>query len=490
MLVPLAVLLTGHGVFNGSYDSDVADQMQYLGFIRDSGAHVLISNRFDVVPDPHLFLDPVFAVSGLVFRLGASIQLSDLLWLPIAAAVLCVGFVSYVRRLLGPDRIAVVLALALALFYVSPAMPLADWLHGSANLQFGTQVVGREMFAAGYSWSGGPAEIAVGLMPLFLVGIERVLEPARRRPGRSARWYVVWSGLAGLLASWLHPWQGITLLVIVAGLVAWGRFPRRYLALAPAVVLTAAPLGYFFVLSHTHSSWKTVSGANNYSHFGLWLVLGLAPLLLALPGFRGRDLDVQQRILRIWPVAALAVYLALHQTWFYHALAGLSLPLAILAVQGWRALRVPRVVVAAVVLGVTVPGMVWVVQYLAKHRANNFFAPGEARALAFLDHARRPGPVLAAVMPLGQAVPAFAGRQTYVGHYYWTYNYFHRAAVTEALFDGQLARAQATALVRASRASFIAADCRPGRANLGPLLGNLIVRVRHFGCATVYEVRG
>src|SRR5205807_3056760 len=140
-------------------------------------------------------------------------------------------------------------------------------------------------FAAGYAWSGGPAEIAVGLMPLFLLAVERVLEPSRRREGRSARWYMVWAGLAGMLASWLHPWQGLTLLAIVAGLIVWGRFERRYLALVVPIALTAAPLGYFFVLSHTHSSWMTVSRPNDYSHFGLWLVLGLAPLLLAVPGF-------------------------------------------------------------------------------------------------------------------------------------------------------------------------------------------------------------
>src|SRR5581483_11395299 len=233
---------------------------------------------------------------------------------------------------------------------------------------------GREMFAGGYSWDGGSAEIAVGLMPLFLLAIERLLEPSRRAEGRSASWYAIGAGLAGMLASWLHPWQGITLLAIVAGLVVWGRFERRYLRLAVPVAMTLAPLGYFFVLSHTHSSWKTVSQPNGYSHFGTWLVIGLAPLLLALPGFPGRNLNVQERILRIWPIAALAVYLALHRTWFYHSFAGLTLPLAIMAVRGWRdilmrlrgrRLALGRMLAGALVLVVTVPGLVWSVQDLA-----------------------------------------------------------------------------------------------------------------------------
>lgn len=486
-MVPVFALLGGHGVFNGADSLDVPDLMQYMSFIRDSGQHVLISNRFDVVPDPHLFLDPVFALSGLAWRLGASIQLALLLWVPISLVALLLGFTAYVRRLLGHDRAATTVALLLAFFYVAPAMALAQWLHWGPTLRFGTQVVGLEMFAGSYAWGGGPA-IAIALMPCFLLAIERLLDRSRRAAGRSGAWYATWAGLAGMLATWVHPWQGITLLAIVAALVVWGRFDRRYLALVVPVLLTAAPLVYFLALSHTHSSWMTVSRPNDYAHFGLWLVLGMAPVLFALPGLRGRDLDVQERILRIWPFAAFGVYLAFDRTWFYQALAGLTLPLAILTVRGWRTLRAPRVLAAAAVLAVTVPGMTWVVQQLVRTRAANFFSAGEARALAFLDRARRAGPVLAPAMPIGQAVPAFTGRQTYVGHYYWTPDYPGRSALAEALFDGRLSRARAVQLVRVSKAAFLVSDCRPGRANLQPLLGALIVRVRRFGCATVYEV--
>jgi hypothetical protein len=483
----MIVLLGGHGVFNGADSLDVPDLMQYMSFIRDSGQHVLISNRFDVVADPHLFLDPVFALSGLAWRLGASIQLALLLWVPVSVAALLVGFTAYARRLLGRDRTATAVALVLAFFYVAPAMPLAQWLHGSPTLRFGTEVVGLELFAGSYSWGGGPG-IAIALMPCFLLAVERLLDPSTRAAGRSARWYAAWAGLAGMLAMWVHPWQGVTLLVIVAALVAWGRFDRRYLALVFPAALTAAPLGYYFALSHTDSAWMTVSRPNDYAHFGLWLVLGMAPVLLALPGLGGRDLDLQERLLRIWPFAAFGVYLALDRTWFYQALAGLSLPLAILTVRGWRALRLPRVLAAAAVLAVTVPGMTWVVQEFVQTRADHFFGTGEARALAFLDSSRRAGPVLAPAMPLGQAVPAFTGRQTYVGHYYWTPDYPGRSALAERLFDGRLSRAQALALVRVSKAAYLLSDCRSGRADIQPLLGEVIVSVRRFGCATVYEV--
>src|SRR3954449_13072912 len=55
----------GNGVFNGSAGLQVGDHMQYLGWIRDAGEHVLFSNRYDVAHDPHLFLHPVFLLAGL-----------------------------------------------------------------------------------------------------------------------------------------------------------------------------------------------------------------------------------------------------------------------------------------------------------------------------------------------------------------------------------------------------------------------------------------
>jgi hypothetical protein len=343
------------------------------------------------------------------------------------------------------------------------------------------------MFAGAYAWSGGPV-LAIALMPLVLLSVERMLDQERRGEARSARWYAGWAGVGGLLTTWLHPWQGITLLLIFAGLALWGRLQRRYLALAIPATLTAAPLAYFLVLSHTHSSWMTVSKPNDYSHFGWWLAAGLAPAAIALLGLRGRRLDLQERMLRLWPLAALIVYLALDRTWFYHAFAGLSLPLAVLAVRGVGSLRPARAVAIPALLAATVPGLVWMTQRLIKTDSQHFFAPGEAQALQFLNRSSRPGPVLAPAIPLGQAVPAFTGRRTYVGHYYWTPDYPVRRAVTNALFAGRLAPTQAALLVRVSRAAFLLADCGHDRVDLRRPLGSLVARTWRFGCATVYEV--
>jgi len=490
-LVPLAIvfLKRGKGSFNGSDGLQVADHLQYLAWVRDAGENVLFSNRFDVASDPHLFLHPTYAISGLAWALGASVQAANLIWKPVAVVIVFAGFAAYVRRMLEHDRLAMAGGLALALFFVSPAAPLLDWLGiGDETLDFGNLLMALEMFPAGYLWGGYAGSISVGLMPVFLLCFEATLEPSRRRGGRSARFYSVSAGLAGLFASWLHPWQGITLLLIVGGLLLWERLDRRTLlaSLLP-VALTAAPVFYYFVLSHTDSSWALVSQPNDFPHFGWFLVLGLAPFALALPGLRPPREDVGEKMLLLWVPAALVLYAGLGQSWFYHALIGLSLPFAIFALRGARRLRVPSPAVAAVIAILTIPGLVFVLQQFTEGLDDHFFRDGERQALSYLDRAERPGPVLSR-LEVGQAVPGYTGRNTYVGHYTWTPDYVDKVERARALFEGELSGEEARRLVRESRATFLLADCRSG-AGLRASLGPSVASQRRFGCATVYELR-
>jgi hypothetical protein len=487
-LIPFGLLIGHHGVFNGSDGIQVADHLQHMAFIRDAGEHGLISSRFDLAPDPHLFLHPVFLLSGGLWRLGLSIQLAFLIWLPVAVGALFFGFAAYVRRTLGEDRRARLAALALALFFVTPATPLADWLGAGPRLKFGTLVMGFEMFPAGFPWGGFAGGIAVALMPVFLLGVERVLDPARRKAGRSRRWYIGWTALAGMFASWLHPWQGMILVLVLGGLWAWSRFARRYLVLALPAALTVAPLVYYWALGHTDSAWAFVSRTNDYQHFGTWLVLSLIPLAVALPAyFRGPGEDVQERALRLWPAAAALLYFALHKSWFFHSFAGISLPLGILAVRSVRQLRVPRVVAVASLVAVTLPGMVFAIERLFQARSDHFLADGEAQALRFLDRSPRPGGVLAP-LEVGQAVPAFSGRSSWVAHYYWTPDYGVRRATAASLFSGRMTPSQARATVRQVGAPWLMSSCRRN-ADLTRALRGLLLSTHRFGCATVYELR-
>jgi len=487
MLTPLVVLVAaGGGDFNGTYGIQVDDQFQYMSFVREAGEHLLISNRFDVAPGPHVFLHPMFLASGLLWKLGASIQVAFLAWQPFAAAVLFFASAAYVRRLLGQGAAAGI-ALLLGLFFFTPATPLVHWLGGGPQLQFGTLVMGLELFTGGYPWSGAAATIAIALMPIFLLGIERILDGSRRTSGHGRLWYVLWTGISGLLVSWLHPWQGIILLVILCGLWAWSRFDRRYLILALPGALTALPLAYYELLSRTASAWAQFSRTNDFPHVGVWFVLGLAPAVLAVPAMRGRHFDVQERLLRLWPLATLAVYFALHSGWIYQALGGLTIPLAILAVRSLRAVRFSRLAAGVAIAVVTVPGMVFLAHTLAVTHGDHFFAPAEREALAYLERVPRPGPVLAR-QRLGRAVPGFTGRSTWVGHYQWTPDYDARRTDAQALFGGRMPAGEAQRVVADSGAVFLLSGCDTP-ADLRPTLGPLVTGVHRMGCATVYEIR-
>jgi hypothetical protein len=484
-LVPLAVLLLPRhtGVFNGSYGLQVVDHLQHLAWVRDSGEHLMFSNLFDVSSDPHLFLHPMMALSGLLWRLGASIQVAYLAWKPVALGALFIGFAAYVRKTIGRDAVARGVALGLALFFLTPAAALSQWLGTSQNFRFGTLVVGLESFAGGYLWGGSSGTVAAAMVPLFLLGAGRLLEDS----GGRTRVIALLTGAAGLIASWLHPWQGLVLLVIVGGLFVWARFDRRYFRLTFPCLLTAVPFLYFWFLAHTDSSWAYVSRPNHLPHVGMWLAVAFAPAVLAVPGYFVRAEGVQDRMLKLWPAAALVVYFGLQRSWFYHAFVALSLPLAVLAVRGLWRLRIPRWMIVGAVVVATAPGLIFVVQQLQRTREEHFLDPGEAKALAYIDESPRSGPVLASLR-LGNAVPGFTGRKTWVGHYYWTPNYERRRLLAADFFAGRLKRSEALRVLVDSRATFLLAGC-PERGDVRRELGSMPVRVRHFGCATVYELR-
>jgi hypothetical protein len=506
-LVPLAILFVrvkgglhvgAEGRFwLGADFPDVPDQLQYLAWIRQSGDHLLFGNPFEIKHDPRLFLHPVFLASGLLWKAGLPLQLTLVVWRPLTIVLLFVGFTAYVRRLIPGSAWARVAALFLALFFFTPATPAFDWLGiGDATLNFGLLTMALEMFPAGYLHS--PVGLVVGLLPLFLLGLERLLDPSRRREGRSAAFYAAAISLAGLLVSWVHPWQGLTLLAMTLGVVAWGRMWDRWRLLIAPVAATVAPIAYYYVLSHfTGSAWETVAGRPipGYHHWGWWWVLALAPALLAWPGVRGRDLDVQEKLLRLWPLAALLVYVVLRQSWFYHAWVGISLPLAILGVRGWVQLRISRAgratllphwAGAAVIALLTVPGTLFYLQTLRREADAHFLPADEHRALEYL--AARPGKGgVMARLPLGTAVPAYAGRNTWAAHPIWTPGWPERAGWADAVISGRLDPPTAQGVVRGTGARFVVSDCA-ARTDLRPLLGPILAGTRRFGCATVYEI--
>ena len=500
-LVPAAVALqhlTAHGgVWTGVDGGGAVDHFGYLAWIRESSEHVLMANRFDVDDDPAVYLQPQWAIGGLVTWLTGSVQLGFLIFKPVALAALLLGFSAYVRRTLegGGERLA---ALALALFYWPVAAPLMS-LAGLDTGIGAVELFGYEMGITNFVWGYFQTGIAIGLMPVFLLACEALLDPGRRGAGRSARWYAVAAALSGAMVSWAHPWQGITLLAILLVVAVWDRRRALSLRLAGPVVATVVPLVYFWALSKTDSVWREGADEADLNHQWRWLALALLPIALAaLPGLAARrplrDLDLQSRMLVAWPLVALAIYAVADRTFYYHFVSGLTLPLAVLAVRGWRMLGDGRAVRAAGVLAIlvcTVPGTLHV---LGRFRDDvrtgglaRYLRDGEADAMRYLDASPREGAVIARLY-LGEAVPAFAGRHTYIGHTSWTPDFVRRVDETEELFAGRMPRARARELVRRTGVAFALSDCSE-RVDLRPLLGDAVVGVRRFGCATVYELR-
>ena len=483
----LRVWLRG-GVVTGADGFLVADPMQYLDWARQSGEHSLIANQHDLADGPRSFLHPGLLLSGLLYRLGAGPALAYLAWKPIAVAVLFAGSLGFVRRTVEHrgDRY---LALALALFFCSPVAAFVAWSGlGDEADKLSVDFVTGELWPGAYLWGYSFTAIAVGLVPLALLAYER------GRLGLAAA--------GGLLCAWLQPWQGATFaLVLVAAEAVRVRRGRRAGAAAGDLALplaaTAAPLVYYLLLSLLDPSWEMAGQVNDLPRWPWWvLVAGLAPLAVpAAFAYRLPAPDFAAVALRAWPLAGLFVYFQPAGTFPFHAFQGLGLPLSVLAVLALRSWLGPRalgpVAVVAAVLVLCAVGTVYRVTELADAvhlgRQPFFLTADERDALRHLEREPEPGGVLAPVYT-GIVVPAYTGRETWIGAGSWTPRQPERTEEAEALFGGRLDAAAAAALVRESGARFLLSDCH-GRADVSEVVAGFTDPPRRFGCATVWRVR-
>jgi hypothetical protein len=196
--------------FAGPYAGLFAgDQLRYLAWIRDAGLHGLIADPYRAGAS-HLYLQPVFLISGLLWRAGMSIQLAYLVWTPVALVTLLWGYMAFTRRFLGDGRERAA-ALALALLFFSPLVPLFDYAK-IVNANGANQLVIAAGHGAPYwqAWGFLPTVIALGLMPVFVLGIVETDRSRRALFG---------TALTGLLVAWLHPWGGLELVLIASGLL-------------------------------------------------------------------------------------------------------------------------------------------------------------------------------------------------------------------------------------------------------------------------------
>jgi hypothetical protein len=476
------------------------DQLQYLAWIRQAGDHGLIANLHQVGSSDAVFLHPLFLGSGLLWRLGVPIQLAYLAWLPVAVGVLAFGVVSYVRRLV-PEEGSRWAALILALFMAPPVIRIlnAIGLEGAGADTIGTlQVLGFQLNAVNSLWGYLPKAIAMGLVPLVFLATERAVTTAPN--GRLRVWVAASAG--ALLASWLHPWQGWTIALVLGALLVWDRFERDKLPLIAVIASASVPLLYYFVLSKSDASWARASdylAAEPDLKKAVVALVGLSPfLLLALLGVRWPR-DIQERMLLLWPLAAIVILFLPLAGWFY-GVAGAATPLAILMVRGWQSLTLPRPIrtrglghatAALLVAAIAIPGAVALVREFATQypaQASLYYSkPGETRALEFLRDLRADGAVVTDPV-YGSMVPAFTGRRVWNGHFSWTPDAPARELLSLRILSGSLNVERAQAALERTGARFLLTSCAFPPDVVLRRLGNAVRPMRTFGCAGVYRI--
>jgi hypothetical protein len=471
-------------VWTGTDGVYIVDQMQYLAWIQSASHHLLAANLFVLRSTPNDYFQPAVVVSGGLAALGIAPWLALLLWKPVAVVATFFAVREYARRTLDglwPRRAGIVLAL----------------FFGSYTLIYGSWGVIGDLFPGFLSWGYTFSLLALALMVCSLLGYERA-----RREQR-----IVWiPGLCGAVASLLHPWHGELLILTLAVaelILLTGRRPsRRTVELAVlTLVMTGVPLVYYLLLGRLDLSWKLARESGKHA-FSIWtILLAVAPLLIpAIISIRRRPDSFLASVNWSWPIAAMLVYMAsatgLSATPL-HAFQGITIPLAVLAVQGvqrfsWR--RVPyRAVLAGVaVLLFTVPATAQELKgahELAQPTAGNanFITRDERAALEYLRHAPVKGGVLTRAY-LGAMVPEKTGRRTFLGDCLWSEpNCMRRGQLTQNLITGSLKGAAARSFVRRSGAAFVLADCK-STPQLGRTLRPIVAATHRFGCATVYQI--
>jgi hypothetical protein len=501
-----------------------ADQLQYLAWARDASAHGgLASDLFTLSPNGHVYLQPLFAITGALFGLGLSLPLAYLLWKPVGIIVLFLATVAWARRMFGGELAARAATVAISLFFCTPLGALFSWTTlGDKPFRFQLYLFSDELLAADKLWGYVPSALGLALVPVALLAMERALgadlaprglgrgapgadlaprglrrgapgaDPAPRelRRGAQAR-PVLLAALAALVASWLHPWQGITLILIFVGLSAARRF-RRPAPLLVATIAAALPLGYYYLLSHHDPAWQLAAHYEVIPRVSaLVLLAGLGPLaLIAALGIRRPDGIVIEQALLLWIGAALVTYFV-NDSFAPHALQGLSLPLAVLAVRGWHRLRIAPVLGAVTVGLITIPGLAFVARKFVRTANSSvlqYYLPqSDAQALDWVAHRAPPGGVLAPT-PFAVIVPSQTGRAVWVGHGYWSRDYPARARQVDRLFGGRLSPAAARRFVASTGAAILVSDCRH-RTDLTTPLRPMISSTQLFGCARVYVLR-
>jgi hypothetical protein len=483
--------LTGADGLVGADGELGGDQLQYLAWIRDASAHGLAADLFRLTDIRRVYLEPLFTISGGLYRLGVPLVVAYMVFKPIAIGALGIGAIAWARRMFGDRAGARAATVALSLFLATPGADLLGWTHvGKGGLAFPLFLLGSELHGADKIWGYVPSAIALGLMPIALLATERALAiAASQRPSRAGRaGPLALATAAALIASWLHPWQGVTLILILAGLAALRR-GRGATTLAAPAIAAALPLAYYYVLSHADPAWSLASTYEATKRApAITLIVGFGPLaLIAAPGLRRPRGEMIEQALLLW-IAATFVNYFVNDSFPPHAYQGLAFPFSVLAVRGFQRLRLPAIVGWLAVGLLTIPGMVSdarkLIRTFDRPLVQYYLPHDDVAALSWVTHHAPPGGVLAPT-PFASVIPSQTGRAVWVGNGYWSLHYPEQSKLVQRLFRGHMRTTVARSFVASTGARILVADC-DHRADLSKALGPMLASTHTFGCVRVY----
>src|SRR5581483_9586343 len=87
-----------HRTWTGTDGEFLADQMQYLAWIRDSSHHFLVSDLFVLRGTPHDYLQPIVVISGGLTALGVAPWISLLVWKPVSVLAVFLAVRAFTRH--------------------------------------------------------------------------------------------------------------------------------------------------------------------------------------------------------------------------------------------------------------------------------------------------------------------------------------------------------------------------------------------------------
>jgi len=347
---------------------------------------------------------------------------------------------------------------------------------------------------AGLTWGYLPAALAVALIPIYVIWIERIVDEDRR-PGTSARRAVVVASGCALLASWLHPWQGATILMITAGLVLLRRSKEWLRALAVPMVAGLLPLLYYKLLARESATWALGEqvGQHGPGPVGAFVAVLLPLVVPAVLGLRRprADTSIAEWSLVLWPLSAIAAYFTYRQA-PSHFLLGLAIPLGVLAVRACLRLRghASAALAVAMMVGLTLPGMAYLARDMRRTIDRNaqpfVLTTDEQRAMSFLSRRRAPVASSRACIWARPSPPSpvegpswdiRTGPRTSP----------NRVRVAANLLSQTQSAEAAGKIVDTYRPAFLLARCGES-APLEAELGSRVAAVHRFGCTSVYEI--